>query len=132
MALTMELERNQTYWKLAVSGEFDYAQCSQFRLRIHQILSAGPRSTVVDMSRLEYVDSSGLGVLLAMSRECAATGGQLVLVTNEALDKLLSVAQLDRVFKTANSTAVAIQMIGFDSTIHTHDGVEGGTWSCST
>jgi len=132
MALSLELERKQTYWKLSVSGELDYAECSQFRLRIHQILRSGPRFTVVDMNRLAFVDSSGLGVLLAMSRECAATGGQLVLVTNETLDRLLSVAQLDRVFRTASSAAEAIQMIRFDAPIHSRHGVEGGTWSCST
>ena len=115
MALSLELERKQTYWKLSVSGELDYAECSQFRLRIHQILRSGPRFTVVDMNRLELVDSSGVGVLLAMSRECAATGGQLVLV-----------------FRTASSAAEAIQMIRFDAPIHSRHGVEGGTWSCST
>jgi anti-anti-sigma factor len=60
---------------------------------------------------LGYIDSSGLGLLLAMSKEYGAMGGQLVLVTNEFVDKILGMAKIDRVFATASSLADAVEII---------------------
>ena len=82
MAASMDLQQTQLYWHFSVAGDLDYPQCSEFRMSIHRILVSGPRAAVVDLSRVEYLDSSGLGVLLGMSREYASMGGRVVLVSN--------------------------------------------------
>jgi anti-anti-sigma factor len=69
MAMVLVVEEKPTYWQLSVSGELGYAECSEFRLSVHRILMSLTRVTLVDMSGIEYVDSSGLGILVAMSRE---------------------------------------------------------------
>jgi anti-sigma B factor antagonist len=111
MALSLDLEQNPTHWSMTLVGDLDYGECTQFRMGIDRILRSGSRSTVVDLSELGYLDSSGLGLLLAMSRQHAAAGGQLVLITNRTVDNILSLSRLHGIFATASSMPDAMQML---------------------
>ena len=67
MALQIELDQAEDHWTLTLSGELDYSECAAFRMNIDRILKASPPATIVDLSRLDYLDSSGLGLLLSLS-----------------------------------------------------------------
>lgn len=112
MALTIDLEQEDTYWLLRLHGDLDYGECASFRMNIDRILKAGPPATIVDLSSLEYLDSSGLGLLLSLSKEYGAQGGKLVLVTNETVDNILSLTRLNGIFSTATDVEEARQMVG--------------------
>lgn len=101
MALTMDLTQEPGVWVLALKGDLDYGECAAFRMNIDRILKASPPATIVDLSGLEYLDSSGLGLLLALSKEYGAQGGSLVLVTNETVDNILSLTRLNGIFAIA-------------------------------
>ena len=115
MALSMDFEQAPGVWTLSLFGDLDYGECAAFRMGIDRILSAAPPSTVVDLSELEYLDSSGLGLLLSLSKEYGAAGGKLVLVTNETVDNILSLTRLNGIFSTATSMEQALQILGLDS-----------------
>lgn len=110
MALTIDLEQLPTYWVLRLDGDLDYGECAAFRMNIDRILKSGPPATIVDLSALEYLDSSGLGLLLSLSKEYGAQGGRLVLVTNETVDNILSLTRLNGIFATASDYTEAQQM----------------------
>jgi anti-anti-sigma factor len=101
MALQIDLDQGSAYWTLTLSGELDYSECAAFRMNIDRILKASPPATIVDLSGLDYLDSSGLGLLLSLSKEYSAQGGRLVLVTNETVDNILSLTRLNGIFTTA-------------------------------
>lgn len=101
MALTIDLTQETGCWVLTLTGDLDYGECAGFRTNIDRILKASPPATIVDLSKLEYLDSSGLGLLLAMSKEYGAQGGTLVLVTNETVDNILSLTRLNGIFAIA-------------------------------
>ena len=103
MSLSIDLVQGESYWLLTLAGDLDYGECASFRMNIDRILKASPSSTVVDLSELEYLDSSGLGLLLSLSKEYGAQGGRLVLVTNETVDNILSLTRLNGIFSTATS-----------------------------
>lgn len=111
MALTIDLEQLPTHWVLTLHGDLDYGECASFRMNIDRILKSGPAATIVDLSDLEYLDSSGLGLLLSLSKEYGAQGGKLVLVTNETVDNILSLTRLNGIFSTAGSLEEAEQMV---------------------
>jgi anti-sigma B factor antagonist len=95
-------------WVLTARGELDYSECSGFRLQIDRILRTMPAACVVDFSRIDYLDSSGLGLLLSLSREYGTAGGRLVLVTNETVDSILEITRLDGIFSTAENVEAAL------------------------
>ena len=114
MALTMDFEQAPGMWTLSLCGDLDYGECAAFRMGIDRILSAAPPAAVVDLSELEYLDSSGLGLLLSLSKEFGAQGGKLVLVTNETVDNILSLTRLNGIFATATSMAQAREILGLE------------------
>lgn len=111
MALNIDLTQNDDTWVLTLTGELDYAECSSFRMNIDRILKASPRATIVDLSRLDYLDSSGLGLLLSLSKEYGSQGGRLVLVTNETVDNILSLTRLNGIFSIAPDLHEAEEMV---------------------
>lgn len=111
MALTIDLRQESEHWLLKLHGDLDYGECASFRMNIDRILKSGPPATIVDLSGLEYLDSSGLGLLLSLSKEYGAQGGKLVLVTNETVDNILSLTRLNGIFSTADDVVEAEQMI---------------------
>ena len=114
MPIVLNLEQRPTYWCLSVAGELGYGECSEFRLHVHHVLMARPRGAMVDLSGIEYVDSSGLGILVAMEREYAEVGGRLVIVTNATVDGLLAISRLNRVFRTAATVEEAVRVLESD------------------
>ena len=109
--LTIDIAEEPAYWILRLEGELDYGECAAFRMSIDRILRNSPLATIVDLSRLEYLDSSGLGLLLNLSKEYAAQGGRLVLVTNETVENILSLTRLNGIFSTASSMAEAVATV---------------------
>jgi anti-sigma B factor antagonist len=111
MALTIDLDQQPAYWKLTLAGDLDYGECSTFRMNIDRILKSAPPATIVDLSEVDYLDSSGLGLLLSLSKEYGQNGGKLVLVTNETVDNILALTRLNGIFATAPDLSQALQMI---------------------
>ncbi|MBN2404296.1 MAG: STAS domain-containing protein [Coriobacteriia bacterium] len=111
MSLNIQLDAVDELWMLTLIGDLDYSECAAFRMTIDRILKHSPRSTVVDLSRLDYLDSSGLGLLLSLSKEYGAHGGRLVLVTNETVDNILELTRLSGIFSTADSVDQACAMV---------------------
>ena len=112
MTLSLDLEQEPNYWCLSLCGDLDYGECSTFRMSIDRILKSEPRAAIVDLSGLEYLDSSGLGLLLSMSKEYAVVGGRLVLVTNQTVDNILSLTRLNGIFATTSNLQEAVQVLG--------------------
>ncbi len=112
MAVSMDLEQEPEYWVLTVAGELDYTECSAFRMNIDRVLKASPPATIIDLSGVEYLDSSGLGLLLSLSREYTAQGGRLVLVTNDTVSSILDLTRLTGIFSIAADRAEAMERLG--------------------
>ena len=66
---------------------------------------------MVDFSGVEYLDSSGLGLLLGLSQEYGAAGGCLVLVTNETVERILEITRLTGMFTIEADVAEALSLI---------------------
>lgn len=111
MAFAIQLDPGDEFWSLTLVGDLDYSECASFRMTIDRILKHSPRSTIADLSQLDYLDSSGLGLLLSLSKEYGAHGGRLVLVTNETLDGILDLTRLSGIFSTAETVDQARAML---------------------
>ncbi|HEX4191239.1 MAG TPA: STAS domain-containing protein [Marmoricola sp.] len=65
---------------LVVAGEFDIATTEEFRDQAQVCLDAGVATIEVDLSGVTFIDSSGLGALVGLRKECAQSGSALVLL----------------------------------------------------
>jgi anti-sigma B factor antagonist len=86
-----------TWSVFAVSGELDLATAPGLRERVREITPDGPLKVALDLTGVGFVDSSGLGAIVACLKHVRELGGDLVLVAPDAspLAKLLSLTGLE-------------------------------------
>jgi anti-anti-sigma factor len=65
---------------LHVSGELDLVTSPMLRQRVHDVVADGRHDLVLDLSRVRFCDSSGVGVLIAARRLLRSCQGRLRLV----------------------------------------------------
>lgn len=68
---------------LEVRGELDMATAPQLATRIARAISGGVTRATIDLDRLSFIDSTGLGVLISSMRRLRRRGGSLTLVCSE-------------------------------------------------
>jgi anti-sigma B factor antagonist len=87
---------------LSVRGELDLYTAPALRDRVLAAADEGQRRLVIDLSGVPFMDSSGLGVIVACLKRLRETGGDLALVTapGSPPSKLLSLTGLDRAIPT--------------------------------
>jgi anti-sigma B factor antagonist len=84
---------------LEVVGEVDVYTAPALRDRISDLIDAGQHTLVVDLGGVEFLDSTGLGVLVAGLNRAKEVGGSLTLVCpQERVLKLFRITGLDEVF----------------------------------
>lgn len=84
---------------LEVGGEVDVYTAPRLRERLVELVEHGVHNIVVDLSRVEFLDSTGLGVLVGALKRLRAVNGTLGLVcAHERLLKIFRITALDRVF----------------------------------
>ena len=87
---------------LAVAGEIDATTTDQFRERIRDIFDGGNRRLVIDLSAVDFIDSTGLGVLVGALRYYKEADGSIALRSPSRIaDRVLKVSGLDSVFGEA-------------------------------
>ena len=76
------------------------------------ISGKGERNIILDLGKCEYCDSSGLSAILVANRLCKNAGGTFVLCgLNEAVERLITISQLDTVLTIADTVEEAEKMI---------------------
>ena len=98
MKIKFRDERNYTVVNL--EGELDVESSSDFKRRIEIKISNGHSNMIIDLSRVVYIDSSGLGALIALQRKARLKGGSLVIVgATDQIRRTMKITHLDRLFE---------------------------------
>jgi len=72
----------------------------------------GEKNIILDLSNCRYCDSSGLSAILVANRLCKNANGTFVLTgLNDAVERLITISQLDTVLNISNSVEEAVSMI---------------------
>ena len=95
---------------VAVEGQLIVGNRQELKQKVLEELENGERKFVVDFDQTGYIDSSGLGVLVSLSKKIREQGGELRLANlNEDLRTLFELTKLDTLFKIADSRSEALQ-----------------------
>ncbi|MCO8127988.1 STAS domain-containing protein [Acidimicrobiia bacterium EGI L10123] len=109
----MELEIPDTdvdgWTVVAASGEIDVATAPALRDRLTDLVEAGSTRLVVDLEDVDFIDSTGLGVLVGGVRRARAEDGDLRLVcTNTRILKVFEATGLHEVFTIGSTVDDAV------------------------
>jgi anti-sigma B factor antagonist len=92
-----------------VRGEVDVHSAPQLRDRLTKVIDGGNKSVVVDLTRLAFIDSTGLGALVAALNHAKGTDAALrVVCSSERLLKLFRITGLHEVFSIFPTVPLAV------------------------
>ena len=94
---------------LAVTGEVDVATAPRLREQLISLVSEGKVKIVVDLEGVDFLDSTGLGVLVGALKRVRTQDGELGLVCTEArILKVFEITGLTKVFPMHRSVDEAV------------------------
>jgi anti-sigma B factor antagonist len=105
MKLSYQIEKQQLVHFLHLQGDLigDEAGPSLIEF-VSDAVNAGIRTFVVDLSKVRYVSSSGIGVLITMLTKMRNVGGEVYLTSpSEHVKKLLIITKLNNIFTVFDS-----------------------------
>jgi anti-sigma B factor antagonist len=95
---------------VTVSGEIDVLSSGQLREYLHALIKDGRVHLVVDLSGVEFLDSTGLGVLVAVHHRLQASDGSMVFVgATERVRNVFHITRLTRVFPLFDTLDEALE-----------------------
>jgi anti-sigma B factor antagonist len=107
LSLASRTEGDKTV--VSVGGEIDVYTAPKLREQIVALVEEGRYHLVVDMEEVEFLDSTGLGVLVGGLKRVRAHDGSLRLVcTQERILKIFRITGLTKVFPIHGTVAEAV------------------------
>jgi anti-sigma B factor antagonist len=94
---------------VVVGGEIDVYTAPKLREQLVDLVNAGRYHLVIDMETVEFLDSTGLGVLVGGLKRVRAHDGSLRLVcTQERILKIFRITGLTKVFPIHDTVREAV------------------------
>ena len=102
MDLDVEAIREKDVSVIALRGEIDVYTAPLLRQKIVDLVDEGALNIVVDMEKVDFLDSTGLGVLVEGLKRVKTRGGTLSLVATQ--DKILKIFDITGLNKATDVT----------------------------
>ncbi len=112
VARALHLDMNYNVEIIQLSGILDEAQGQRLRCLVDEIIEAGNRTVLLDCAAVDFMDSAGLGSLVAVLKQLRAKGGHLALCgTNDQVKMLFELTNMNKLFDIFASPEVFYQFI---------------------
>ena len=101
LQIESKTDRKQKSVLYLLDGELDVQQAKELRSKVAEELIEEPEWTyILDMSRVSYLDSSGLGMLVYLKKEVSRRSGKLLLSgLQESVANVFRLTRLDEFFE---------------------------------
>jgi anti-anti-sigma factor len=111
--MDFKIEKRDDYTLIQVLDEkLDTHIAPNLKSELVLISGNGEKNIILDLSNSRYCDSSGLSAILVANRLCKNAKGTFVLTgLNEAVERLITISQLDTVLNIVGSVDEAVKMI---------------------
>jgi anti-sigma B factor antagonist len=107
--MSFEVKKQGDVTVIDVEGQLIVGNRQELKQKVLEELENGAQKFLIDFSSTGYIDSSGLGVLVSLSKKIREQGGELRLANlNEDLRTLFELTKLDTLFNIADSREEAL------------------------
>ncbi len=98
--MSLKARRVGSVTVVGIDGQLIVGNRHELKQMVLKKMEDGARRFVIDFTRTGYVDSSGLGVLVSLSKRVRQVGGDLRLASlNDDLQRLFELTKLDTLFE---------------------------------
>jgi anti-sigma B factor antagonist len=113
MDLRLETSDHDGITVLSAHGEIDVATAPQLRQQIVELASASSAPLVIDLEGVDFLDSTGLGVLVSGLKRFRTLGSDVLLVaTRPRILKVFEITGLTQVFSIHPTVEDAVSAAG--------------------
>lgn len=110
LSIDIKMENKGEAMIYRLRGSLDLATSPSVRAALMEAASEDKHEIVVDLTQLEFLDSTGLGALIGAHRRALEHHGNVRLVVREgAISRLLNITGLMRVFPVYHTVDNALQ-----------------------
>jgi anti-sigma B factor antagonist len=98
----MELEHRSEGDVLVVcpaDERLDARSVAEFKAQMAELVAAGHRRLVLNISQIEFIDSSGLGAIVSIVRQLGANGVLVICGARDTVLTMFKLTRLDKVFE---------------------------------
>ncbi len=108
MDLDVETTKRGDASIVGLQGEIDVYTAPRLRQAIVDLVDGGERRIVIDMERVDFLDSTGLGVLVEGLKRAKTNDGDLSIVaTHDKILKIFDITGLNKAFRIYGSVEQA-------------------------
>jgi len=108
--MSFQVSQNGDVTLVEVEGQLIVGNRQELKQQVLEQLEGGDLKFVIDFADTGYIDSSGLGVLVSLSKKIREQGGELRLSSlNEDLRTLFELTKLDTLFRIADNKDEALE-----------------------
>ena len=113
MELGIDVRKVGSHSVVDVKGEIDVYTAPKLREKLLELISEGSYDVVVNLEGVDFLDSTGLGVLVGALKRVKAHDGSLSLVcTQDKIIKIFKITGLTKVFPIHTTVDTATEAVG--------------------
>ena len=108
----ISIQAEEVYLLVTITGELVLTDSQQIKEEVKSAIEKDARyQVIIDLSGVDFIDSSGLGVLIGWFKTVNQAQGKIAYVgLTEYVNKIISLAKLDKIFPIcASVTEAAVQ-----------------------
>jgi anti-sigma B factor antagonist len=106
--MELKIDRSHGSCVFSLAGEIDVYTAPQLKQTLNEAIDQGCVAPIVDLTNVDFIDSTGLGVLVGVLKRVKERDGSLRLVcTSEQIMRIFRITGLDKVFEVFGTVAEA-------------------------
>jgi anti-anti-sigma factor len=106
---TREVRDNCQLFRL--TGLLDAFSEPTFKKVMTKCVEEGPKHLILDLSKIEFVDSSGIGSLVQLVKKAQSLEGSLQIVTNPRVTQTVKLVRLEQFLSLQPSVEAALERV---------------------
>lgn len=109
MSLRGTREVQDSYQLFRLIGQLDAFSEPSFKKVMEKFVEEEPCHFILDLSKIDFVDSSGLGALVQLAKAIRDKSGSIQVVTNARVTQTVKMVRLEKFLSLQSSVDVAIE-----------------------
>ncbi|BAY15451.1 anti-sigma factor antagonist [Nostoc sp. HK-01] len=104
-------EARDNYQLFRLTGLLDAFSEPTFSKVLGSKIEEGPKHIILDLSKIDFVDSSGLGALVKLAKQAQNAEGTLQIVSNPRVTQTVKLVRLEKFLSLQTTVDVALENI---------------------
>jgi len=94
-----------------LDNRLDAKVALEFKETMKKFIEDGARSIVLNLSEVEFIDSSGLGAIVSSLKKLGQPGKLVISGTSDTVSTMFKLTRMDKVFRMFNTEDEAIEAL---------------------